>query len=128
MRGLAIGEVGRRAGLATSAIRYYERAGLLPKPARASGQRRYEPEILGLLEMIRMARAAGFTISETRIFLTGADKPSARWQALAQRKRAEIDATIAKARRMKAALKSNFRCGCAETDDCARAIARKACG
>jgi MerR family redox-sensitive transcriptional activator SoxR len=128
MRGLAIGEVGRRAGLATSAIRYYERAGLLPRPMRISGQRRYEPDILGRLEMIRIAREAGFTVAETHLFLTGADKPSARWQALAERKLAEIDAIIAKARRMKTVLKSNFRCGCAETEDCARGIARKICG
>lgn len=128
MRGLAIGEVGRKAGLATSAIRYYERAGLLPKPARTSGRRRYEPEILGRLEMIRIARDAGFTIAETRLFLNGSDKPSARWQKLATRKLAEIDATIARARRMKTILASNFHCGCETIADCERGIARKRCG
>ena len=40
---LTIGEVARRAGVATSSIRYYERIGLLPKPERPRGQRRYEP-------------------------------------------------------------------------------------
>jgi MerR family redox-sensitive transcriptional activator SoxR len=39
---LTIGEVARRAGVATSSIRYYERIGLLPKPDRAQGQRRYD--------------------------------------------------------------------------------------
>jgi MerR family transcriptional regulator, redox-sensitive transcriptional activator SoxR len=131
MRGIAIGEVGRRAGLATSAIRYYERAGLLTKPARISGQRRYEPEILGRLEMIRIARDAGFTIAETRMFLAGSlntAKPSARWQALAARKLKEIDAAIARARRMKTILSSNFKCGCETIEDCERGIARKRCG
>jgi MerR family redox-sensitive transcriptional activator SoxR len=128
MRGLAIGEVGRRTGLATSAIRYYERAGLLPKPARISGQRRYEIEILGRLEMIRIARDAGFTIAETRMFLSGfpaGTQPSARWRMLAQRKLDEIEAAIAKARRMKKVLETNFRCGCPDIVDCERGIARR---
>jgi DNA-binding transcriptional MerR regulator len=68
MKDMAIGEVARRAGIAPSAIRYYERASLLPKPARQSGRRRYDPDILGRLEIIRIARAAGFTIAETRTF------------------------------------------------------------
>ena len=42
---LTIGQVARRAGLKTSAIRYYESVGLLPEPERESGQRRYEYQI-----------------------------------------------------------------------------------
>ena len=130
MHGLAIGEVARRAGLATSAIRFYERKGLVPKPPRISGQRRYEAEVLGRLEMIRIARDAGFTIAETKLFLTGSSPgttPSARWQALAARKMEEIDATIARAATMKKVLSSNFRCGCKTVEDCARGITRKRC-
>ncbi|HXI86143.1 MAG TPA: MerR family transcriptional regulator [Parvularculaceae bacterium] len=131
MSALTIGEVGRKTGLATSAIRYYERSGLLPKPARISGQRRYEIEVLGRLEMIRIAREAGFTIAETKLFLAGFSpdvRPSARWQALATRKLEEIDATIARAKHMKKILAVNFKCGCGTIDDCARGIARKRCG
>lgn len=127
MHGLAIGEVGRKAGLAASAIRYYESAGLLPKPARISGRRRYEPEILARLEMIRIAREAGFTVAETRLFLTGSEKPSARWQKLAARKLEEIEATIMRANRMKTILASSFQCGCETIADCERGIARKSC-
>lgn len=130
MIGMSIGEVGRRAEIATSAIRYYEREGLLPRPLRISGQRRFDKSILGRLEMIKIARDAGFTIAETRIFLTGfpnGTKPSVRWQSMAERKLQEIESAIQKSRRMKTLLKSSFRCGCPEIADCERAIAAKRC-
>ena len=50
---MTIGEVAKRSGLQTSAIRYYERAGLLPKPARLGGQRRYDRSILRALAVLR---------------------------------------------------------------------------
>jgi MerR family redox-sensitive transcriptional activator SoxR len=113
-------------GLAPSAIRYYEKAGLLPRPTRLSGQRRYGAETVGRLRIVQLARDAGFTIAETRTFLTGfsaTTPPAARWHALAKKKLAEIDALITRLAQMKKVLKSNFRCGCLRIDDCARAIA-----
>jgi MerR family redox-sensitive transcriptional activator SoxR len=130
MTGMTIGDVARRAGLATSAIRYYERSGLLHEPPRVSGRRRYGVEVLGRLEMIRIAREAGFTIAETRSFLAGpsATRPSARWRALAARKLEEIDAVVRRAQRMKEVLAEHFQCGCETIEDCERGIARKRCG
>jgi MerR family redox-sensitive transcriptional activator SoxR len=130
MRGLSIGEVAREARLATSAIRYYERAGLLPKPPRMSGQRRYGREVLARLALIRVALEAGFTIAETRTFLTGfsvATKPSARWRSLASRKLVEVDAGIERARRMKQLLETAFRCECPTIEECERKIAARSC-
>jgi DNA-binding transcriptional MerR regulator len=130
MKGMAIGEVGWKAGIAPSAIRYYERTGLLPKPARQSGRRRYEPDVLGRLEIIRIAREAGFTIAETKMFLAGfpvGTTPSARWRALAANKMKEIDATLVRAAQMKKLLVSQFNCRCETLDHCASAIARKRC-
>src|SRR5215203_2359679 len=69
---LTIGQVARQAGLATSAIRYYESIGLLPEPERLSGQRRYAPDVLRRLGAIDVAKQAGFTLEETRALL-GAD-------------------------------------------------------
>src|SRR5213080_3633848 len=60
MATISIGEVARRAGLQASAIRYYEKIGLLPKTQRISGQRRYEPNVLNYLEVIDVAKRAGF--------------------------------------------------------------------
>jgi DNA-binding transcriptional MerR regulator len=127
MPGMTIGEVAKRAGLAPSAIRYYEKSGLIPAPHRRSRQRRYEPEVLGRIALIQLARDAGFTIRETRTLIAGFapnTKPSARWRTLAERKLAEIDAQMARARRMRALLKEGFRCGCPALEDCERALAK----
>jgi MerR family redox-sensitive transcriptional activator SoxR len=122
---MPIGQVANATGLAPSAIRYYEKAGLLPKPTRQSGQRRYGPDIVGRLRIIQLARDAGFTIAETRTFLSGFSAtvpPAARWRSLAERKLEEIDLLMTRAARMKNLLESSFRCGCVRIDDCERAI------
>jgi MerR family redox-sensitive transcriptional activator SoxR len=71
MKGLMIGELARQAGVAASALRYYEKAALLPSPARASNRRLYDQGALGRIRIILLARDAGFSISETRTFLNG---------------------------------------------------------
>ncbi len=48
-RHLTIGELAKRTGVATSALRYYEELGLLPAPGRVSGQRRYPESAVGLV-------------------------------------------------------------------------------
>lgn len=119
---LGIGEVARRAGLRTSAIRYYEEAGVLPPPERVHGRRRYAPEAVRLLELIRFAQLAGFTLDEIRTLIHGfrADTPlSERWKALAQAKLRELDERIARAERMKRAVRAGLACGCADVGNCA---------
>lgn len=123
---MPIGAVARAAGLAPSAVRYYEKAGLLPRPARQSGQRRYGAEAAARLRIIQLARDAGFTIAETRTFLSGfslGTTPAARWRALAGRKLAELEAQSRRIERMKTLLESSFHCGCLRIEDCERAIA-----
>ena len=71
MANLRIGEVARQAGIATSALRYYERVGLLPAPPRVSKRRLYDQNILGRIRIILLARDAGFSVSETRSFFKG---------------------------------------------------------
>ena len=66
---LTIGEVARRAGLKTSAIRYYESVGLLPEAPRESGQRRYGDDTLRRLQVIDVAKRAGFSLDEARVLL-----------------------------------------------------------
>jgi MerR family transcriptional regulator, redox-sensitive transcriptional activator SoxR len=124
MSSMQIGELARIAGLAPSAIRYYEKAGLLSKPVRVGNQRRYGPAALGRLRIVLLARDAGFTIAETRTFLTGfsaATPPSARWRVLAERKLAEIDIQMTRIARMRELLTTSFHCECLRIDDCDRA-------
>ncbi len=121
MAELTIGEVARRAGLQTSAVRYYESIGLLPPPRRESGQRRYDPGILDRLTMIRAAREIGFTLEEIRTLLDGfptATPPSERWRTLADDRLPAIDALIERALLMKHLLESGLRCDCESIEAC----------
>jgi MerR family redox-sensitive transcriptional activator SoxR len=121
MSGMSIGEVARRAGIQASAIRYYEQLGLLPKPPRTGGQRRYDDSILEWLSLIALAREAGFTMAEIKRLVTGfkpGTSPEARWRELATRKLAEVDAMVARAERMRAVLRIALDCGCFRLDDC----------
>jgi MerR family redox-sensitive transcriptional activator SoxR len=125
MASMSIGQVARICGLAPSAIRYYEKAGLLPKPIRVSRQRRYSREMVGRLRLLQFAREAGFTIAETRTFITGfpaTTPPATRWRTLAERKLAEVELQIAGLKRMKALLETSFHCQCLSIEDCARII------
>lgn len=120
-RGTAIGEVARRAGINASAIRYYEKAGLLPEPERVNGRRRYGPEVLDLLAAIQVAQRAGFTIAETRTLLDGfsaEDPPSERWRILAREKLTEIEELMDRAQAMKRLLERGLRCECLSVEEC----------
>lgn len=62
---MQIGEVALKAGVATSAIRFYEEAGLLPEPERTpSGYRTYDPMVIDRLAFIRAGQAVGLTLGE----------------------------------------------------------------
>lgn len=118
---LTIGEAAGRAGVRPSALRYYERIGLLPAPRRVNGRRRYEADIVRVLAVIRLAKQAGFTVAETRTLLHGFSArtpPSTRWRTLARRKLVEMDALIARAARMKQVLDTVLRCECPTLSDC----------
>ncbi|HEX4605358.1 MAG TPA: MerR family transcriptional regulator, partial [Candidatus Angelobacter sp.] len=90
-----ISEAAKQAGLKPSAIRYYEQIGILPRPQRMSGQRRYDNAVLYRLALVQCARQMGFTLEEIRKLFFGfrANVPiSERWQKLSQRKLAELSA------------------------------------
>lgn len=67
---MRIGELAHRAGIATSAIRFYEEEGLLPEPHRtASGYRDYTPEVLDHLTFIQCGQAIGLTLEQVKQLL-----------------------------------------------------------
>src|SRR5690348_18365115 len=68
---LSIGEVAERAGRRTSAIRYYEEVGLLPRPVRVGGRRMYDAGVVGTLALIETAQRAGLTLEEIRLVRQG---------------------------------------------------------
>lgn len=124
---MTIGEIAARAGLAASAIRYYEKAGLLPAAARTHGRRVYSAEALNQLMIIGFAKNTGFTLTEIRLLLRGfpeSTPASARWKKLAKGKIAEMEATISKAEAMKKMLESIMHCRCRKLEQCASGFAR----
>ena len=121
----SIGEVASRVGLAVSAIRFYESEELLEPAARRSGKRIYADDVFRRLEVIELARAAGFTIAETRELLRGFDDdvpPGKRWRTLAATKREQLEERIFEAQSMIRVLEAATRCSCPSFDACAEAL------
>jgi len=116
-----IGELAGRAGLKASAIRYYERMGILEAPHRVSGQRHYSSDALDRVLLIRFAGDMGFTLAEIKIFLGGLRDNAPvgpRWRKLAHSKIQEVDETIERSRRLKSLLEHLLRCRCPSLQVC----------
>jgi MerR family redox-sensitive transcriptional activator SoxR len=126
MAQLTISQVARQIRLRPSAIRYYERIGLLPPAERRSGQRRYDSMVLYRLAIIQRARQLGFTLSEIRHLFFGfrdLTRPSHRWRILAQRKLAELDELMDAIKAVRGVLKKVMtKCRCDTLDQCGIAI------
>ena len=118
---MKIGELAKRAGLNASAIRYYEKKGLLAAPYRTSGQRRYPDEAVYRVLLICFASDMGFTLGEIKIFLNGlrGNAPvGPRWRKLAHRKIEEVKRTIERSRQLKTLLEHLLKCQCASLQVC----------
>ena len=121
MDALNIGELARSVGINTSAIRYYESIGLLPKPPRQSGWRKYDPSIVDRLKVIHTAREVGFSLEEIHTLLYRFPKtaqPSSRWQKLARRKLPELNAIIERATALKFLIEAGLDCDCEDIALC----------
>lgn len=120
---LTIGAVAARAGIRPSAIRYYERAGLLEHGARTNGRRVYDESIFESLALIDLAQDAGFTVAEIKVLMSGFDRAtpaSQRWRMLAAQKRDELALRIARAEQMRAVLERLGQCECRTLSECVR--------
>ena len=120
---LTIGEVARRAGVATSSIRYYESIGLLPEPERESGQRRYERDGAGQarLHRRRPERPAS-SLDEIKELIEGVDDRDGiaePMRSLSARKLDEVEALLERTKAMKGWLEVAQQCGCASPAECA---------
>jgi MerR family transcriptional regulator, redox-sensitive transcriptional activator SoxR len=122
---MPIGEVAQRAGLRPSAIRYYERIGLVPAPERHGGRRRYTEAILDRLALIRFARETGFTLAQIRTVFAGR-RYSERLRHFARDRILELEETVAHARAMQTMLEKALRCRCSTLEECGRRMPREA--
>ncbi|HEX2097227.1 MAG TPA: MerR family transcriptional regulator [Solirubrobacterales bacterium] len=119
---LTIGEVASHAGVSVSAIRFYERRGLLPVPEREGGWRRYTPATVERLAVIETAKRAGFSLDEVGVLLAATDEGAPaheQLRTLASRKLPEIEALIERAEAMRQWLLVARQCDCDELDVCA---------
>ena len=105
---LTIGEVARRAGVATSTVRFYERRGLLAPDARRSGQRRYRAGTMRRLVFIGMLQDAGLSLDDIAGVLGAATV--AEWKAIAARRLTVLDGEIARLQQARAYLEGALLC------------------
>ena len=117
---MTIGELAETAGLNASAVRYYERTGVLPRAERVGGRRRYGRRTADRLRMIRAAQQAGFSLDEIKQLLRGADdgRAAEALRRLAERKLPEVEALIERANLMRGWLELARECRCGSLDVC----------
>lgn len=122
--GVTIGQLARSAGVAPTTLRYYEKIGLLPGPARVGGQRRYDESVLSRLEVIAMCKIAGFTLDEIAVLFADdlPGRPASR--ALAEAKLGEIDARIAALVNAKQVIEWGMSCTCPSIGLCTCGVHR----
>src|SRR5579875_1953353 len=120
---LTVGEIARRSGFAESAIRYYERLGLLAATRTSGGQRRFERSMLRRLAFIRAARNIGLSLDEVAATLrslpAGRTPTRTDWARLSAGWRDRLDGQIAALVALRDGLDSCIGCGCLSLDRCA---------
>lgn len=120
---LTIGEVAHRSGFPPSALRFYEREGLLHTTRTSGGQRRYERSVLRRLAFIRAARTIGVGLDEVREGLEklpdGRTPTRSDWTRLSRSWRGRLDEQIAALTALRDGLDSCIGCGCLSLKRCA---------
>ena len=120
---LAIGEVARRADVATSALRFYEDHDLIDSDRNEAGHRRYHPDVLRRVSFIRVAQRVGLTLGEIKAVLHSlpdARTPTRRdWERVARTWQPMLDDRIRLLEAMRDRLDGCIGCGCLSLDTCA---------
>jgi MerR family redox-sensitive transcriptional activator SoxR len=119
---LTIGEVSRRSGVASSALRFYEERGLINSERAGSGHRRYPRPVLRRIAFIVFAQRVGLALGEIgdELAKLPPDRAPTRrdWSRLSSRWSSRIDQRIAELERLKAGLTECIGCGCLSLDRC----------
>lgn len=120
---LGIAELARRAGVAASALRFYEERGLIAGRRSAGGRREYPRHVLRRVAFIRAAQSVGLALDEVAAALAtlpdGRTPTAADWQRLARRWQPLLDQRIAELQRLRDQLASCIGCGCLSLARCA---------
>jgi MerR family redox-sensitive transcriptional activator SoxR len=119
---LTIGEVARRSNVATSALRFYEREGLISSVRSEGGQRRYHRDVLRRVAFVRAAQRVGLNLAEIRDALETLPHnrtPTATdWRRLSSSWRPLLNRRIAEMERVRDKLDTCIGCGCLSLKVC----------
>jgi MerR family redox-sensitive transcriptional activator SoxR len=119
---LTVAEVARRSGFAPSALRYYEREGLIEATRTAGGQRRYQRSVLRRLAFIRAASNVGLSLDEVREELAGLPRnrtpTKSDWHRISKHWRSRLDEQVAALEALRDKLDSCIGCGCLSLKQC----------
>jgi MerR family transcriptional regulator, redox-sensitive transcriptional activator SoxR len=119
---LTIGELSARSGVAPSALRFYERQGLISAGRTSGNQRRYDRAMLRRIALVQAGKAAGIPLTRIRgalETLPSSRTPSRRdWERLSRGWRADIDARIETLQALRGRLDTCIGCGCLSIDRC----------
>jgi MerR family transcriptional regulator, redox-sensitive transcriptional activator SoxR len=119
---LTIGEVARRSGVASSALRFYEQRGLISSERAGSGHRRFPRAVLRRIAFIVFAQHIGLTLDEIGSELArlpAHQAPTRRdWSRLSTTWTTRIDERIAELERLRIGLTECIGCGCLSLDRC----------
>jgi MerR family transcriptional regulator, redox-sensitive transcriptional activator SoxR len=121
--GLAIGELSRRSGVSQSALRFYEREGLIHADRTDGNQRRYPSVTLRRVALIQAGKAAGIPLERIRAALDtlppGRTPTKRDWERLSSSWRRELDERIATLESIRTRLTTCIGCGCLSLKTCA---------
>ncbi|MBU2696796.1 redox-sensitive transcriptional activator SoxR [Pimelobacter sp. 30-1] len=122
---LTPGDVSRRAGVAISALHFYEREGLIESIRTAGNQRRYHRDVLRRVAFIRVSQSVGISLSDIRAALAtlpeGRTPTKADWARLSRGWRSELEDRIAQLQKLRDTLDDCIGCGCLSMRSCALA-------
>ncbi|NYI46758.1 MerR family redox-sensitive transcriptional activator SoxR [Nocardioides aromaticivorans] len=119
---LAPGEVARRAGVAVSALHFYEREGLITSVRTVGNQRRYHRDVLRRIAFVRVSQGVGISLADIRAALAtlpeGRTPTKADWARLSRSWRTTLDERITRLEKLRDTLDDCIGCGCLSMQSC----------
>ncbi|HVK27808.1 MAG TPA: redox-sensitive transcriptional activator SoxR [Nocardioides sp.] len=119
---LAPGDVARRAGVAVSALHFYEREGLITSVRTVGNQRRYHRDVLRRIAFVRVSQGVGISLADIRSALAtlpeGRTPTKADWARLSRSWRTTLDERIARLEKLRDTLDDCIGCGCLSMQSC----------
>ena len=119
---LSVGQVAKRAGVAVSAVHFYESKGLISSTRNQGNQRQYRSDVLRRIAVIKVAQQVGLTLLEIKQAMASLPVDSApskeEWQAMSEQWRALLEIRMAHLQKLHGQLDHCIGCGCLSMKSC----------